>query len=233
MQRCTGCGTTGIAAGLSACPHCGAAALTGGGSVLPSITVQCGNTECGSYGKQARIVLQQVAPGFLALPPSLVCRACGYVPETVAGWPYSPPEEENTMPKITRHGGASYAPAGHEAAEEAAEATPAAEEAAAPPTPPAEAASAATTEHEAVPGEPLPELPRSAYPEDAVDLEPTAESVEDEPERPSVRDPRSAWLAYAKAVGVDGADQMTKPQLIDAADFWAAERAANRADNEG
>lgn len=112
VQVCGQC-TTRMAVGLPACPQCGSADLRAEATTLPSIVVQCGNSYCGAYGRQARIVLRQVAPGFLEAPPALLCRACGYVPETVHGWPYdpTPTPQEGDMAKITVHGGPSNAAA--------------------------------------------------------------------------------------------------------------------------
>jgi hypothetical protein len=200
MQRCGVCGTTGIALGLSACPHCGSAALAGGGTVLPSVTVECSGG-CRAAGVQRRIMLRSAAAGWVEFP-DLRCTACGRQAVIVDGWPIG---EDNIMPKITRHGGATNAAADREAAE-AAPVAPAEEEAAAAPAEVAEETPAA---------------------------EPAAadEPVEDTPVRPHNVDSKPKWLAYAQAIGVDDADQMTKPQLIEAADFWAQERAANKADS--
>lgn len=76
--------------------------------------------------------------------------------------------EEDNMPKITKHGGATVA----------GESVPAVS------TPPAG---------------PEPETTSAAA-----------------PERPAATDPKSAWLDYAASLGVDGAEEMTKKQLIDA-----------------
>lgn len=108
VQVCGQC-TTRMAVGLPACPNCGSNDLRAEATTLPSIVVQCGNTGCAAFGRQARIVLRQAAPGFLEVPPTVLCRTCGYEAETVHGWPYDPTPEGNDMAKITVHGGPTNA----------------------------------------------------------------------------------------------------------------------------
>jgi hypothetical protein len=101
--------------------------------------------------------------------------------------------KENDMPKITVHGGASYDPAVY------GEAQPEPEQ---PQEAPAE--------------QPAPEE-ASAAPEPEAEAEgPGEESVEghNELQRPASSDPKSEWLAYAQLLDVEGAEDLTKDQLI-------------------
>lgn len=72
--------------------------------MLPSLTVECGNSTCKYAGKRRRVHLRPVAPGVLEMP-RLVCAGCGLDMPTVTPWPPVPDEEDTTMPKITVHGG--------------------------------------------------------------------------------------------------------------------------------
>lgn len=105
---CAGCTTT-YTVGAAKCPQCGSTARTdrAGGTVLPSLTVACGNAVCRHAGRERRVHLRTAAPGVLELP-RLVCAGCGLDMPTVAPWPPVTDAEED-MPKITVHGGASHA----------------------------------------------------------------------------------------------------------------------------
>lgn len=108
-QTCAGCTTT-YTVGAEKCPQCGSTELaeTSGGTVLPSVTVACGNNTCRYEGRQRRVMLRTAAPGVVELP-RLACAACGLDMPTVAPWPPVTDAEEETMPKITAHGGPSIA----------------------------------------------------------------------------------------------------------------------------
>lgn len=100
--KCAGC-TTAYAVGAPACPQCGSTKRTVdsvGAVQVPALTVACTTTGCPHQGVVRRVVLTQVVPGVLAWP-TLVCASCRAHLPTVT--------EENTMPKITVHGGPSDA----------------------------------------------------------------------------------------------------------------------------
>lgn len=114
--------------GAEACPQCGTnepreeheQRLT-----IPAVTVACDNQQCSAVGVQRRVMLQTVAPGVVARPP-LHCAACGYAVREVASeqpdtdpHQQEQPKEEDDVPKVTVHTGAS-----HEAAELAGEEGP-------------------------------------------------------------------------------------------------------------
>ena len=176
VQVCGQC-TTRMAVGLPACPHCGSNDLKPEATSLPSIVVECRTPACPAAGRQARIILRQLTPGFFEAHPALLCRTCGYAAAVVHGWPYDPTPEEGDMAKITVHGGPSNA------ALDAEQAAGVAENVTAPPPAPPPAPAAETA--------PTPQ-----------------------PERPAQVDTKAAWLTYAQAVGVTGADGMSKAQLI-------------------
>lgn len=106
---CAGCTTT-YTVGAARCPHCGGTERTDrpGGTVLPSVTVACGNTVCQYAGRERRVHLRTAAPGVLEMP-RLVCAGCGYDMPAVTSWPPVTESEEDTVPKITVHGGPSHA----------------------------------------------------------------------------------------------------------------------------
>lgn len=106
---CADCTTT-YAVGAARCPHCGSTERSDGrgGAVLPSLTVECANGGCVHAGKRRRVHLRTAAPGVLEMP-CLVCAGCGLEMPTVTAWPPVTESEEDTMPKITVHGGPSYA----------------------------------------------------------------------------------------------------------------------------
>lgn len=101
---CAGC-TTVYSVGAAKCPQCGSTERTDrvGGSVLPSVTVACGNNVCLYEGRERRVYLRTAAPGVLELPRP-VCAGCGLDMPTVTPWP---PVEEDSMAKIRVHGGVS------------------------------------------------------------------------------------------------------------------------------
>jgi hypothetical protein len=78
--------------------------------VLPSVTVACGNEVCRYEGRERRVHLRTAAPGVLEMP-RLVCACCGFDMPTVAPWPPINESEDDSMPKITVHGGPSIADA--------------------------------------------------------------------------------------------------------------------------
>jgi hypothetical protein len=75
--------------------------------VLPSVTVACGTAGCRHNGRERRVHLRTAAPGVLEMP-RLVCAGCGFDMPTVAPWP-AVNESEDDMPKISVHGGPTYA----------------------------------------------------------------------------------------------------------------------------
>lgn len=107
---CAGC-TTAYTVGAPRCPQCGSTerADRPGGAVLPSLTVECQTGGCMHVGKRRRVHLRAAAPGVLEMP-SLVCAGCGCHMYRVVPWP-PVTDTENTMPKITRHGGSTNAAA--------------------------------------------------------------------------------------------------------------------------
>lgn len=110
-ETCADCTTT-YAVGVEQCPQCGSTERTDqqstGGAVLPSVMVECANTGCRYGRRQRRVHLRTAAQGVLELP-RLVCAGCGYDMPTVTPWPPVTEPEEEQMPKITVHGGASNA----------------------------------------------------------------------------------------------------------------------------
>lgn len=108
-ETCAGCTTT-YAVGAARCPQCGSTDRVDdpGGSVLPTVTVACGNDVCRYAGKERRVYLRTAALGVLELPP-LVCAGCGLHMPTVTPWPPLTDSEDEQMAKITVHGGASNA----------------------------------------------------------------------------------------------------------------------------
>ncbi|MEU0207351.1 hypothetical protein [Streptomyces canus] len=122
--------------GAAKCPQCGSSERTdrAGGSVLPSVTVACGNAVCRYEGRERRVHLRTAAPGVVEVP-RLACAGCGWDMPTVTPWPPVTDSEDTEVPKITVHGGASDANAEPEPepAEETSEAEGGSEE---EPTPP-------------------------------------------------------------------------------------------------
>lgn len=106
---CAECTTT-YTVGAAKCPQCGSTEHTegAGGTVLPSVTVACGNEACRYEGRERRVHLRTAAPGVVELP-RLACAGCGYDMPTVTPWPPVTDSEEEQMPKITVHGGESNA----------------------------------------------------------------------------------------------------------------------------
>ena len=153
--------------------------------------------------------MRQPAPGVVEVP-GLLCLRCRSAMETVAGWPLRD-EEEDVAGKITRHGGATHAAADQQAAVEAVAPAPAAAEVA---PPPATLAQTQTAPTEPAPADPVEQVARPA----------PADPVE-QVARPAPADPKSAWLAYAQHLAIDGADDMTKTQLIEAVKAAEAEQA--------
>lgn len=105
---CAGCTTT-YSVGAARCPQCGSTERTDGrgGTVLPSLTVECATEGCLHTGKRRRVHLRTAAPGVLEMP-RLVCAGCGFDMPTVAPWPPIN-DSEDDMPKISRLGGPTNA----------------------------------------------------------------------------------------------------------------------------
>ncbi len=112
---CAGCTTT-YTVGAAKCPQCGSSERTDrpGGTVLPSVTVACGNAACRYEGRERRVHLRTAAPGVVEVP-RLACAGCGFDMPTVTPWPPVTDSEDTEVPKITVHGGASNADAEPEA----------------------------------------------------------------------------------------------------------------------
>lgn len=108
---CAGCTTT-YTVDAAKCPQCGSTERTDspGGSVLPTVTVACGNDVCRYEGIARRVYLRTAAPGVLEVPP-LICAGCGHAVPTVTPWPPLTDSEDDPMAKITVHGGPSNAAA--------------------------------------------------------------------------------------------------------------------------
>ncbi|MFF7947018.1 hypothetical protein [Streptomyces griseorubiginosus] len=105
--------------GAAKCPQCGSSERTDrpGGTVLPSVTVACGNAACRYEGRERRVHLRTAAPGVVEVP-RLACAGCGLDMPTVTPWPPVTDSEDTEVPKITVHGGASNADAEPEPVEE-------------------------------------------------------------------------------------------------------------------
>ena len=110
-ETCAEC-TTAYSVGAAKCPQCGSTqrAEKPGGAVLPSVTVACGNEACRYAGRERRVHLRTAAPGVVEVP-RLACAGCGLDMPTVTPWPPVTASEDEDMPKITLHGGASNAAA--------------------------------------------------------------------------------------------------------------------------
>lgn len=102
LQTCVACSTR-YADGLDACPHCGSTEYAVEGVAvsrrLPSfVTVSCDGCGRGPW----TVRLSGPLPGLIALP-ALFCASCGS--QVQCPWP----PVEDSMPKITTHGGATNA----------------------------------------------------------------------------------------------------------------------------
>ena len=106
---CAGCTTT-YTVGAAKCPQCGSTERTdrAGGTVLPSVTVACGNEVCQYEGRERRVHLRTAAPGVVEVP-RLACAGCGFDMPTVRPWPPVAESEDEDMAKIRVHGGVSDA----------------------------------------------------------------------------------------------------------------------------
>jgi hypothetical protein len=107
-QECT----TRYAPDLEQCPHCGSVASVGEDEVrprrlLPARVVACGTKTCPVRGVVRRVGARHAAPGVLERPV-LVCARCGGEMQPVDN-DGDEEQEEESMPKITVHGGASNA----------------------------------------------------------------------------------------------------------------------------
>lgn len=111
---CMDCSTR-YAPDLEQCPHCGSAAGVGEDEVqqrarplLPVRVVACGTETCPVRGLSRRVVSRHAAPGVLE-QPALVCARCGGEMQPVDNDEGDDEEEEESMPKVTVHGGPSNA----------------------------------------------------------------------------------------------------------------------------
>lgn len=104
---CEGC-TTRYAPDVERCPHCGSGAAVAEDVVeqrrplLPVRVVLCRNDECPAEGVVRRVPLRNAGPGVLE-QPGLVCARCRAPMADVET------SEEESMAKITVHGGPSNA----------------------------------------------------------------------------------------------------------------------------
>lgn len=103
-STCASCSTV-YAVGLPACPNCGSTEVAVRASAVPQMRVACGTDGCRAQGKVATVRLPSVGVNLAAIP-SVVCTLCGRFTATVSDWPLKI-EEEDDMPKITKHGGPS------------------------------------------------------------------------------------------------------------------------------
>lgn len=102
VQTCVACSTC-FAIGLDACPHCGSTEYETDGVVIarrfPSfVSVSCTTCSRGPW----TVRLSGPHPGLIELP-TLFCASCGS--QVQVPWP----PVEDSMPKITVHGGATNA----------------------------------------------------------------------------------------------------------------------------
>jgi hypothetical protein len=112
---CSGCSTR-YAPGLERCPHCGSGERVeeGGpvGSRVPFLDVACPTSGCRAAGVVRRVQLRVAALGVVEMPHLLLCTCCGTAMPAVRSWL----DKEETMPKISRHGGPTNAAADAEEA---------------------------------------------------------------------------------------------------------------------
>lgn len=116
LEVCAGCSTR-YAVGALRCPHCGSTERADGvsvGAVPPMVTVECTTAHdgCRFAGGPRRVRLSLLAPGVVELP-TLLCAGCGST--LLITWPDPTAKEDDTMPKITVHGGSTDAAADTEA----------------------------------------------------------------------------------------------------------------------
>jgi hypothetical protein len=181
-------------------------------SAQPLAEMVCGNGGCPAHGVVRRVMLRTPAPGLVEMPGALLCTGCGFQVAMVRMWEPHGSGAEDSMAKITAHGGPTNAAAG--------------------------------------PGEPG-FMPSSADPDPVADLIPNHVAPPGhidvtpfgsvEPvyvaERPSTRDPKGVWVAYAVGLGLprDTAEGMTKQELADWKPevFARAEAAEAQATAEG
>lgn len=109
LRVCADC-TTRYAGDLARCPNCSSTTRReeGGGSRLPFLDIACGTDTCRAFAVVRRVYLRQPLPGVIEMP-LLVCACCGMAMGALDG-----SMTEETMPKITRHGGATNAAAERE-----------------------------------------------------------------------------------------------------------------------
>lgn len=109
LEVCAGCSTR-YAVGALRCPHCGSAERADGapvGAVPPMVTVECTTAVgCRFAAGPRRVRLSLLAPGVVELP-TLLCAGCGST--LLITWPDPTAKEDQTMPKITVHGGSTDA----------------------------------------------------------------------------------------------------------------------------
>lgn len=97
LRVCAGCSTR-YSVDLAACPHCGSAEYEAARERLPLFVT----ASCASCVKQWHLRLNLVQSGLLELP-NLRCASCGCQVQVPC------PPVEDSMPKITVHGGATNA----------------------------------------------------------------------------------------------------------------------------
>lgn len=217
LHVCTGC-TTRFAPGLTRCPHCGATEWEEDGMqpgrVPPFVQVSCDTRDCPAAGTVRQLRLRVISPGLVEMPP-LLCAACGC--QVRMPWPPSSEKESETMPKISRHKGATNAAAD-----------------AAAPTPASAAAQPATP---VLVGEPGPELADPTEPEHA-DAEAGTEQAAEHPDA----DPASLDTVQSEAgsseadtapeAGAEGGDRyesMPLAELRNAAEERGLARSGSKA----
>lgn len=100
VETCAGCSTQ-YAVGLNACPHCGSAEREAGGAGSGRLPLFIA-VSCLPCDRQWNLRLNQVQSGLIEIP-ALFCTSCGGRVQVT--WP----PVEDSMPKITVHGGASNA----------------------------------------------------------------------------------------------------------------------------
>lgn len=101
VQSCVACSTQ-YAIGLDACPHCGSTEYEREGVVVSRRLPAFASVSCDCGRGPWNIRLSGPLPGLIALP-SLFCASCGS--QVQVPWP----PVEDSMPKITVHGGATNA----------------------------------------------------------------------------------------------------------------------------
>ena len=107
LASCADC-TAAYPGDLSVCPQCRSTRREGG-SVLPSVEVECRNQACRVCGTVRRVGLRTAAPGVVELP-AFLCSGCGLAMYLVSMWRLPAAGTENDMPKIHADREPTYAP---------------------------------------------------------------------------------------------------------------------------